>query len=224
VGITLVRLSLVQVRQAVTGCGVLAAVAAVALTCAGCGSSSASTSAAAPTSQDAGTASSKLLGVPVHRRRAPAFTLRDQNGRPISLTRQRGSYVILAFLYTHCPDVCPVIATELNRALRELRSSRRAVTVLAVSVDPRGDTPAAVRNFVARHHLVTQFRYLTGSRRQLAHVWSAYNVAAYPQGATVVAHSATELLIDPRGFQRLAYPSDVTAREVVHDVRILERT
>lgn len=153
--------------------------------------------------------------------RAPTFTLRDQNGRRISLAAQRGSYAIVAFLYTHCRDVCPIIANELNTALRELRQQKRPVTVLAVSVDPRGDTPAAVRRFVQRHHLVARFHYLTGTRPQLERVWASYNVASYPKGSVLVAHSATELLIDPQGFERLAYPSNVSARQVVHDVRTL---
>jgi protein SCO1/2 len=220
----LLHFSSLQGRRTARSCGLVGVVAAAALTLGGCGTSSGSRFADSGATSTNGTTAPKLFGTALPHTRAPSFTLRDQNGRRISLTSERGSYVVVAFLYTHCPDVCPVIAAELNRALRELRSSRHVAKVLAVSVDPRGDTPRAVRSFVARHHLVPQFRYLTGSRRQLEHVWAAYNVASYPQGGEVVAHSATELLIDPQGFERAAYPSDVTAAHLVHDVRILEGT
>ena len=40
---------------------------------------------------------------------APAFTLDNQFGKPISLSRYRGKAVLLTFLYVHCPDVCPLI-------------------------------------------------------------------------------------------------------------------
>ena len=78
----------------------------------------------------------------------PTFALRDQNGRLVQLDNQRGNVVLITFLYTHCPDVCPLTAEHLNQALRSLGTERTNVRVLAVSVDPRGDTPGAVRKFV----------------------------------------------------------------------------
>ena len=40
--------------------------------------------------------------------------------------------------------------------------------MLAVSVDPKGDTPSAVRHFIAVHRLLPEFLYLTGTVKQLA--------------------------------------------------------
>ena len=47
---------------------------------------------------------------------APLFTLHDQAGHAISLAVERGHYVVVTFLYTHCPDVCPVIAGNAEPA------------------------------------------------------------------------------------------------------------
>ncbi len=55
---------------------------------------------------------------------------------------QRGKLVLLTFLYTNCPDVCPLITQNLNEALQMLGAKRDDVRVLAVSVDPEGDTPS----------------------------------------------------------------------------------
>jgi protein SCO1/2 len=220
------RLS-IPVRPLARAAVLSAAMVAATLTTAGCGASSASTpgaSRAASATNAAATGEPRFEGAPLTRTRAPGFALRDQHGKQVSLAAQRGSYVIVAFLYTHCRDVCPLIANELNAAVRQLRKTGPPAEVLAVSVDPRGDTPAAVRRFVARHHLISRFHYLTGTRRQLERVWGAYHVASYPQGSILVAHTATELLIDPQGFERVAYTSDVAAAQVVHDVHILERT
>jgi len=128
--------------------------------------------------------------------------------------------VIVAFLYTHCPDVCPPLAEHLNQALRELTGE---VRVLAVSVDPRGDTPQAVRHYVRLHRLLPQFRYLIGSRRQLAPVWSAYHVAASPNNLELVDHTVYELLIDPKGVGQVIYDAHVHAADVAHDIRILAK-
>ncbi|MFN2627093.1 MAG: SCO family protein [Gaiellaceae bacterium] len=153
--------------------------------------------------------------------RTSGFSLRDQSGKPVTLAGQRGSFVILAFLYTHCPDVCPLIADQLNLALNRLGPRRRNVRVLAVSVDPRRDTRAAVRRFVAEHRLLPQFRYLMGTRAQLVPVWRAYQLAAM-QASNGVNHSADEMLIDPRGRGRVIYEAGIKAAAVLHDLGLLE--
>jgi len=154
---------------------------------------------------------------------APGFALRDQSGRLVRLAAQRGRYTLVTFLYTHCPDVCPLIAEQLDAALRQLGPTRADTRVLAVSVDPKGDTPAAVRRFVAVHRLLPQFRYLRGSAAQLRPVWAAYHVAADPEnGGTAISHSAFVLLIDPQGVERLLYDSTVKANDIVHDIDLLK--
>jgi len=150
------------------------------------------------------------------------FVLHDQSGRLVSLGAQRGSWVVVTFLYTRCPDVCPLIASQLNQVLRRLDpQARDRLRVLAVSVDPKGDTPAMVRWFIRKHRLLPQFRYLTGSRSELAPVWHAYHVAAQVGPPDVSLHSAYELLIDPRGRPRLLYTADLQARDLLHDLNAL---
>jgi protein SCO1/2 len=153
---------------------------------------------------------------------APNFTLHDQDGRRVSLAGQRGRWTVVTFLYTRCPDVCPLIASQLNGALRELGSTAAAqVRVLAVSVDPKGDTPAMVRWFIRKHRLLPEFRYLTGTPRELAPIWRGYHVAAQVGPPDVSLHSAYELLIDPTGAPRLRYAADLQARDLIHDLAAL---
>ena len=150
-----------------------------------------------------------------------SFRLRDQDGKVVTLAGQRGRLAIVAFLYTNCPDVCPLIAQNLNLALRQLKPAERArVRVLAVSVDPKGDTPKAVRRFVYAHRLLPEFRYLTGTRAQLAPVWRAFHVGVSDNPESV-DHSAYELLVDREGRGRVIYDAQVRAADVVHDVRAL---
>ncbi len=151
------------------------------------------------------------------------FALHDQSGKLVRLSALAGTYRIVTFLYTNCPDVCPLIATNLNQALRRLDPAERAqVRVLAVSVDPAGDTPKAVHRFVAAHRLVPQFRYLTGTRAQLAPVWRAYGIAVQPRGSSaVVPHSSWELLVTPSGEGKLLYDAQVQAGEVASDLQTL---
>jgi protein SCO1 len=189
---------------------VLGVVCGLAL--AGCGGSSGP-------SQGSG---SRFEGMPTGGLSAPDFALRDQRGTLIHLSAERGKFVVITFLYVHCKDVCPVIAQQLNQALRDLGRARRDVRVLAVSVDPSGDTRSAVARFVATHRLLPQFLYLTGSAKTLEAVWTGYHIASTPTGnGVVVGHTALEILLDRRGVPQVVYDSTVTPQQVVHDLRVL---
>jgi len=154
-------------------------------------------------------------------RATPDFTLRDQAGNEVSMAAQRGKYVLLTFLYTNCPDVCPLITQNLNDGLRMLGAERDDVRVLAVSVDPNGDTPASVRAYAKQHHLLPEFHYLIGSRAELTEVWKKYDVAAVARDPDLVDHTAYTMLVDPSGKGRVIYDSSVKAKDVVHDIRAL---
>jgi protein SCO1 len=155
---------------------------------------------------------------------AADFALRDQHGRLVRLSDQRGKLVLVTFLYTHCTDICPVIANQLNQALRELYHQQTSVLILAVSVDPKGDTPRAVRKFVRDHRLLPEFHYLVGRPAQLASVWQAYNVQVLQRNPESVGHSCYIYLLDRRGKPRIFYSATATAEQVAHDLRLLLRS
>ena len=197
-------------RRPAEACIVLAA-----LVLAGCGSSSKPEIAGpAVTSPQVGGAI--IQAKPL----APPIALHDDQGRRVTLAQFRGKWVAVAFIYTHCPDVCPLISQNLNAALATAPDLR----VVAVSVDPKGDTPAAVRAFIHSHHLSRSFHYLIGSRAQLSPVWRAWHVAALPGPAKTVSHSSFEVLVDPDGRERAYYDAAISAADVLHDLRALRGT
>jgi protein SCO1 len=153
---------------------------------------------------------------------APAnFALRDQNEKLVSLAAQRGHFAVITFLYTHCPDVCPLIASNLGQAQRQLAAVGTPLTVLAVSVDPRRDTPSAVKQFIRLHRLQPSFHYLTGTRAQLKRVWKQYGILVQPGKLDTVDHAAYEMLVDPKGRAKLIWSPKATTADVVHDVKLL---
>jgi protein SCO1 len=148
----------------------------------------------------------------------PDFTLTDQSGQKVSMADQRGKLVLLTFLYTNCPDVCPLITQNLNQALQMLGAKREDVRVLAISVDPEGDTPKAVDAYAKAHHLLPEFHYLIGTREELTQVWKEYDVAAVASDPELVDHTAYTMLVDENGDGRVIYDAGVKAKDVVHDV------
>jgi protein SCO1/2 len=184
----------------------------------------------------AGVAALALVGVPLgygagtppfagptirNPRVPPEFALRDQAGRLIDLAKQRGHAVLLTFLYTHCVDVCPLTAEHLELALQSLGRLRREARILAISVDPVGDTPTAVRRFVRVHRLGPQFHYLTGSRAALERIWTEYIVKSRARSGGLVDHTLYTLLLDRSLKGRVLYDSTAKVSAIAHDLRIL---
>ena len=187
----------------------------LAVVLAGCGGSKAAQTTTAPAKRFAGSE----LTPP---KTAPPIALHDANGTAVTLAGQHGRYVLVTFIYTHCPDVCPLITQNLNAALRVIGpSARKQVRVLAVSVDPAGDTPRAVKAYVREKHLFPQFEYLIGTRAELRRVWKAWHVLAVETKPDLVDHVAYTALIDTHGKERVLYDSSVHATQVLHDLRVL---
>lgn len=155
-----------------------------------------------------------------HPVRVPDFALRDQNGTLVQLSAERGKVVLLTFMYTHCAGLCPLTAARLDSAARRMRP--QAVEVVAVSVDPRGDTRAAVRRFVRSHALHAEFHYLTGPAPVLQRIWTAYHVSTARYGDHAY-HTLYSMLIDRQGRDRVLYDATATAGAIVHDLRVLLR-
>ena len=198
-------------RRALSPLLILASVAAVV---AGCGGSS----HAKPDPKAAA-----LVGAPLTQPFPERpITLRDYQGHTVSLSDFRGKAVLLTFLYTHCPDVCPLIAGHLHDALLKLGPAASKVQLVTVSADPRGDTPAAVARFLSLHGLTGQMKYLVGSRPTLLPVWKEWDVAANPDpNSNAVAHSALVFGITGSGIVTAIYPANFKPSDIVHDVPIL---
>ncbi len=154
----------------------------------------------------------------------PPIALRDSTGRLTQLSQFRGKAVLLTFIYTRCPDVCPLIVANLHNALLRLGAEAGRLQIIAVSVDPRGDTPASVRAFLAAHDMADRMRYLIGSFGQLAPVWKAWGVevqASPDRRESNVGHSAFLYGINGRGKAVVVYPPTLDPAWIVHDVPIL---
>jgi len=145
-----------------------------------------------------------------------SFALRDQAGHVVTSASLRGRPAVVTFLYSTCRDTCPLTADQIRGALDDLP---RAVPVVAVSVDPRADTPLNARRFLARHGLTGRAHFLLGTRAQLAPLWKAFGVRPQGQG---FEHSASTVLIDAEGRQRVGFPtSEITPEGLAHDLRRL---
>ncbi len=169
------------------------------------------------------TSQSNLQGTDLGGTPAPDFRLMDQFGKPISLSQFKGKPVVLTFLYTHCPDVCPLTAEKLHTVVQNLGSDASRVAVLAVSIDPKGDTTESVLNFSKVHKMLDYWHYLMGTHDELAPVWKAYSIYAQPanMNSGTVNHSTGIYVIDKQGHERVFLGDDFTPGQLTGDLRVL---
>jgi protein SCO1/2 len=201
-----------------------AAIAAtLALMAAGCGSSSTTEThgipdgaAQSPSPKFAGTAAAPA-------KPAPPLSLRNSLGHPVDLKQFRGKAVLVTFIYTHCPDICPLIVSHLHAAQTELGPEADKLQIIAVSTDPRGDKPKAVAAFLKNHEMTDRMEYLVGSEKQLERVWADWNIIAKPSptGRDRVEHSALIYGVSAGGKITTLYPSNFSPSQIVHDVPLL---
>jgi protein SCO1/2 len=155
---------------------------------------------------------------------APPLALRNYLGQPVNIDSYKGKVVLVTFLYTTCPDICPLITSDLRVALNEMGPKLASkVQIIAVSVDPRVDTPKSVAAFLARHGMTGRMKYLIGSVKELARVWKAWGVgseqdANQPQ---FVNHTAFVYGITASGKRLTLYAASFQPKEIVHDVPLL---
>ena len=154
---------------------------------------------------------------------APAFRLPDARGGNLASSRLLGHPYAVTFLYTECPDVCPLIGEEIRAALADMGPRARRVSIVGVSVDPRHDTAANVRVWLRRHREPANFHYLIGSQDQLKPLWNGYFAAPQLPGDPQSSHTAAVWLVDRRGHLAAKYDAGAafSPADLAHDMGVL---
>ena len=164
----------------------------------------------------------------------------------MALSDYAGRVTVLTFLYTNCPDVCPIVTAQLRDALALLGDDAGEVAFAAVSVDPRRDTVAEALAFSEKWRMTDSWDFLVGDEETLSSVWKAYHIdpalddeareahgekQSQPVGVkasreetarrSLVIHSAPVYIIDRQGRLRALFTLPFEPESLVHDVRLL---
>ena len=156
----------------------------------------------------------------------PAFSLRDSSGAVVSSESLRGSVVVLTFLDTRCKEACPIIAGQLARTAALLTPGvRRQVDFVAITSDPRVDTPAAIRAFLRRHQALGTVRYLSGPISTLLKLWHSFQILSALESGNADTHSAPVRIYSPGGIWLATQHAgaDLTPSNLAHDIRVAFR-
>jgi protein SCO1 len=121
----------------------------------------------------------ELIGTDMEAQQAPSFTLIDHRGQTVSLEDFRGKATVLTFIFTNCPDVCPLVVNQLRTAYEELPEDKQEnVALVAITLDPERDSVDVMREYSETRgvgHLDNWYA-LTADYETLEPIWTSYFV------------------------------------------------
>lgn len=164
------------------------------------------------------------------KKRAPAFTLLSEQGKPLSLASFRGRPVLITFIDPLCRDYCPIEAQHLSDVARAQPAGQKP-EIVAVSVNTLGDTRATLALDRRKWSTTPQWHWAIGREAALAQVWHHYDIAVVATTRTIagvkvrnVVHTEASYLIDRDGYERALFLWPYTAKAVTDALRSLPAT
>ena len=79
----------------------------------------------------------------------PRYLLMDYQGRAVTDEDFPGSYQLIAFGYTSCPDVCPTTLSKISLIMDKLGKQAVRLQPLFITLDPERDTPEVLHHYTA---------------------------------------------------------------------------
>ncbi len=96
-----------------------------------------------------------------------SFELVNQDNIPVTFPDDfKGKYVVIGFIYTHCPDVCSLISQNLVNIQKRMEYPDD-VHFVAATFDPERDTPSVLSNYGEAFGVGKNFTFLTGDSTQV---------------------------------------------------------
>jgi protein SCO1 len=135
----------------------------------------------------------ELIGTDMEGQQAPPFMLVDHRGQTVQLSDFEGKAVAMTFIFTNCPDVCPLIVNRMRLAYEDLPDdTKENVALVAITVDPERDTVEALREYSETRGMgdIDNWYALTADLATLEPLWQAYFVTPgerYPADPEIVA-------------------------------------
>jgi protein SCO1/2 len=106
----------------------------------------------------------------------PDVTLTGTDGRPVPLRAVLGDDrpVMLQFIFTTCPTICPLLTGIAARVREDLGKDREKIRAVSITIDPEHDTPAVLREYAANFEADPDWMFLTGRLPDVVAVQRAF--------------------------------------------------
>ena len=119
----------------------------------------------------------------------------------------RGQYVVMGFVYTNCPDICPLITQNLIKIQKDLGYPSN-VQFLGVSFDPLRDTPEILHRYKEVFKVDENVNFLTGEPKVVQSFMDSVRVRTQESMRTTTEsgkeiyflnHSDKIMVMNPKG-------------------------
>lgn len=158
--------------------------------------------------------------------RVPDTSLTDTDGEDFSLTDSTDKRLTLVFFgYTHCPDICGIVMSNIASAMTRLSDEDRdQVDVVYVTTDPARDTAPVLGSYL--DHLDPGFIGLTGDLADIIDIGKPLGVGVtqgekLPSGGYDVTHGTTITGIDSHDVAPVYWSQDTSSKEFADDIHTL---
>jgi len=164
-----------------------------------------------------------------------SYELINQNGEQVNFPEDiLGNITVMGFIYTHCPDICPMTTHNMYLTQKKLNEiGFENVKFVALSFDPERDSPEVLTKFAEIRELdFKSWTLLTGNKLIIDDLMRRFDVKAIKTDETVddegkpeysMMHTDRISLIDQKGWLRKNYKgSTLNIEELVNDIKTLE--
>jgi protein SCO1 len=161
----------------------------------------------------------------------PQFSLIERDGREIALSDLKGEVWIANFIYTNCPDTCPIQSAQM-REIQEDFKNEKDLPLVSITVDPTRDTPEVLSEYAQRFSADPgRWLFLTGEKETIyKFAQEGFHLGAVeiphkkrPESGASHTHSPRFVLVDRAAQIRGYYVStDAEAmKRLLRDLKIL---
>jgi protein SCO1/2 len=145
-----------------------------------------------------------------------------------------GKIVVMSFIYTHCPDICPLTTNNMQRLQDTLSMDGiKDVQFVTLTFDPNRDTPHVLKEYAAIRGInFKDWDFLSGSKANTDSVLYSIDVRYFPGDSSYtkdgqliyyITHIDKSVLIDQNGKVRGTYGgSQLDFGRIVEDIKSLE--
>jgi protein SCO1/2 len=155
------------------------------------------------------------------------FELVDQNNQRIIFPNDfKDKTVVMNFIFTNCPDICPLSTNNLRLVQESLTKEKvKGVQFLSISFDPDFDKPEVLKKFAEIRKLnLDNWAFLTGEKSIIDSLMRKAEIVAIPSDSRIFAdgrkiyfyvHTDRIIIMDRDGKIRKQYPGSSIDPEIV---------
>ncbi|TVY01990.1 SCO family protein [Cohnella terricola] len=159
---------------------------------------------------------------------APDFEIENLDGQTVKASQNKGKIVLLEFMFTSCPDICPLTTYKMSKLQEQFKEKGLfgdRVRFVSITFDPEQDTPEVLRKYAQRMNIdFSGWDLWRGEEKQTIEIASKYGVTVQNMGDGQFVHTVTSLnLIDADQRIRKVYKmgDEMDNEEIIADIASL---